>query len=51
VVVLTATDLTAEDRARLNHSVERVLQKGATAEQELRELIAGRIVKSKAAKA
>jgi CheY-like chemotaxis protein len=49
VVVLTAKDLTAEDRARLNHSVERVLQKGAHAEEELRELIAGRISKTRAA--
>jgi signal transduction histidine kinase/DNA-binding response OmpR family regulator len=48
VVVLTAKDLTAEDRARLNHSVERVLQKGANAEQELRDLIAGRIGKVRA---
>jgi CheY-like chemotaxis protein len=29
VVVLTAKDLTAEDRERLNGRVERVLQKGA----------------------
>jgi signal transduction histidine kinase/DNA-binding response OmpR family regulator len=49
VVVLTAKDLTAEDRARLNHSVEKVLQKGAHAEEELRELIAGRIGKARVA--
>jgi len=29
VIVLTAKDLTAEDRERLNGRVERVLQKGA----------------------
>jgi signal transduction histidine kinase/CheY-like chemotaxis protein len=45
VIVLTAKDLTADDRARLNHSVERVLQKGATAEDEIRALIAGRVAK------
>jgi signal transduction histidine kinase/DNA-binding response OmpR family regulator len=51
VVVLTAKDLTAEDRARLNHSVERVLQKGSTAENEIRELIAARIGRAKPATA
>jgi signal transduction histidine kinase/DNA-binding response OmpR family regulator len=51
VVVLTAKDLTAEDRARLNHSVERVLQKGSTAENEIRDLIAARIGRAKPATA
>jgi CheY-like chemotaxis protein len=51
VIVVTAKDLTAEDRARLNHSVERVFQKGAGAEDELRELIAGRVARAKPATA
>jgi CheY-like chemotaxis protein len=51
VIVVTAKDLTAEDRARLNHSVERVFQKGASTEEELRELIAGRVAKAKPATA
>jgi signal transduction histidine kinase/DNA-binding response OmpR family regulator len=51
VVVLTAKDLTAEDRARLNHSVERILQKGSTAENEIRDLIASRIGRAKPATA
>jgi PAS domain S-box-containing protein len=39
VVVLTAKDLTAEDRARLNGRVERILEKGAYSQEELlREL-------------
>jgi hypothetical protein len=43
VLVVTAKDLTAEERARLNGDVERVLQKGASEVDELlREL--GRIL-------
>jgi hypothetical protein len=43
VIVLTAKDLTADDRRRLNGYVERVVQKGANTESllgELRELVA-----------
>ncbi len=43
VIVLTAKDLTAEDRRRLNGYVERVVQKGPNTESllgELRELVA-----------
>ena len=39
VVVLTAKDITAEDRKRLNGHVERILQKGALSEEELLEEI------------
>jgi CheY-like chemotaxis protein len=39
VVVLTAKDITAEDRMRLNGHVERILQKGAVSEEELLEEI------------
>jgi CheY-like chemotaxis protein len=43
VLVVTAKDLTAEDRDRLNGAVERVLQKGASERDDLlREL--GRIL-------
>jgi CheY-like chemotaxis protein len=35
VVVLTAKDITAEDRKRLNGHVERILQKGALSQEEL----------------
>jgi CheY-like chemotaxis protein len=43
VIVLTAKDLTAEDRRRLNGYVERVVQKGSNTESllgEVRELVA-----------
>jgi CheY-like chemotaxis protein len=44
VVVITAKELTGEDRERLNGSVERVLSKGAFTREELlarvRELVA-----------
>jgi hypothetical protein len=44
IVVLTATDLTVEDRLRLNGYVEKILQKGAYGRDELlaevRELVA-----------
>jgi len=47
VIVITAKDLTEEDRRRLNGGVERILQKGATSQQEVvelvRALLAGRI--------
>jgi CheY-like chemotaxis protein len=35
IVVLTAKDLTAEERQRLNGHVERVLQKGAVSREQL----------------
>ncbi|MDT8436219.1 MAG: response regulator, partial [Gemmatimonadota bacterium] len=48
VVVLTAMDLTADDRARLNGGVERILSKtGGTAEDllaELHRLVAGNLL-------
>jgi len=54
VLVVTAMDLTAEDRARLNGDVERVLQKGASELDELlRELgraLPGCIDRSRSAK-
>jgi DNA-binding response OmpR family regulator len=44
IVVLTAKDLTVEDRLRLNGYVEKILQKGAYGRDELladvRELVA-----------
>jgi CheY-like chemotaxis protein/two-component sensor histidine kinase len=49
VIVLTAADLTAEERARLNRDVERVLVKGMRTQDELlhevRELIDARLGK------
>jgi CheY-like chemotaxis protein len=39
VVILTAKDITAEDRMRLNGYVERILQKGALSQDELMEAI------------
>jgi CheY-like chemotaxis protein len=46
VVVLTARDLTPEDRRRLQGDVEHVMRKGAQSREDLlaevRELIAGR---------
>jgi CheY-like chemotaxis protein len=35
IVIVTAKDLTPEDRLRLNGSVERILQKGAYRREEL----------------
>jgi CheY-like chemotaxis protein len=35
VVVMTAKDITAEDRARLNGSVEQILQKGTFGTEDL----------------
>jgi hypothetical protein len=47
VVVLTAKDLTAEDRRRLNGSVARIVQKGASSRddllREVRDLVAARV--------
>jgi DNA-binding response OmpR family regulator len=47
VLVITAKDLTEEDRRRLNGGVERIIQKGATSREELlaevRALVAGRL--------
>jgi CheY-like chemotaxis protein len=50
VVVVTARDLTAEDRARLSGSVERVLLKGARRGdallREIRELVTASVRRS-----
>jgi signal transduction histidine kinase/DNA-binding response OmpR family regulator len=51
VIVLTAKDLTPEDRQRLNLSVERILQKGESVDSELRSLIAERLGKARLASA
>ena len=45
VLVLTAMDLSDEDRRRLNGEVERILQKGASAREELLDEV-GRILAS-----
>jgi CheY-like chemotaxis protein len=39
VIVITAKDLTVEDRRRLNGGVERIIQKGASSPQEVLELV------------
>ncbi len=39
VIVITAKDLTEEDRRRLNGGVERIIQKGATSQDEVLELV------------
>jgi len=39
VIVITAKDLTEEDRRRLNGGVERIIQKGATSQGEVLELV------------
>ena len=39
VIVITAKDLTAEDRRRLNGGVERIIQKGATRQGEVLEMV------------
>ena len=39
VVVITAKDLTEEDRRRLNGGVERIIQKGPTTQQEVLEMV------------
>ena len=47
VVVITAKDLTAEDRGRLNGHVERVLEKGTCSSEvllrEIRDLVRARV--------
>jgi CheY-like chemotaxis protein len=52
VVVITAKELTPDDRARLNGSVERVLLKGACSRQELlkkvRDMVAACVAKPQA---
>jgi CheY-like chemotaxis protein len=39
VIVITAKDLTAEDRQRLNGGVERIIQKGATSQGQVLEMV------------
>ena len=39
VIVITAKDLTEEDRRRLNGGVERIIQKGATSQGDVIELV------------
>jgi CheY-like chemotaxis protein len=39
VIVITAKDLTEEDRRRLNGGVERIIQKGATSQREVLDLV------------
>ena len=39
VIVITAKDLTEDDRRRLNGGVERIIQKGATSPSEVLELV------------
>jgi len=39
VLVITAKDLTEEDHQRLNGSVERIIQKGATSQKKVLELV------------
>jgi len=39
VFVITAKDLTEEDRRRLNGGVERIIQKGATSQDDVLELV------------
>jgi CheY-like chemotaxis protein len=41
VIVITAKDLTEEDRRRLNGGVERIIQKGATSQSEVLDLVRG----------
>ena len=43
VVVVTAIDLTAADRQRLNGSVQQILQKGAHTPEQLLEAIRDRL--------
>ncbi len=50
VLVLTAMDLTDEDRRRLNGEVERILQKGASAREQLLDEV-GRLLASVVARA
>ncbi len=46
IIVLTAKDVTAEDRLRLNGYVEKVLQKGATSREELLDDVRSLVVRS-----
>jgi len=46
VLVITAKDLTEEDRRRLNGGVERIIQKGATSQYEVLELVRSLLQKS-----
>ena len=46
IIVLTAKDVTAEDRLRLNGHVEKVLQKGATSREDLLEEVRALVVRS-----
>jgi CheY-like chemotaxis protein len=39
VIVITAKDLTEEDHGRLNGGVERIIQKGATSQGEVLDLV------------
>jgi len=39
VIVITAKDLTEEDHRRLNGGVERIIQKGATSQSEVLDLV------------
>jgi CheY-like chemotaxis protein len=43
VVVITAMDLTVEERMRLERRVERVLQKGAYAREDLLQLVRDKV--------
>ena len=47
VIVITAKDLTEDDRRRLNGGVQRIIQKGAASQSQVlewvRELLAGNI--------
>jgi CheY-like chemotaxis protein len=46
IVVMTAKDITSEDRARLDGKVSRILQKGACGREELLAEISGRIARA-----
>jgi len=52
IVVVTARDLSREDRERLNGYVEKILQKGAHAREQLlpevRDLVAASVARRKA---
>ena len=39
VIVITAKDLTEEDHRRLNGGVERIIQKGATSQSQVLEMV------------
>ena len=46
IIVLTAKDITVEDRMRLNGYVEKVLQKGATSRDDLLNEVRSLVVSS-----